>query len=434
MRRYLFIAAIIGSIAVFVTILLFEFGLLTAAATKLATFYANAGLIDHGREPKRVLHYISFVVLAYAMAWAVIDIPKVFNKVMVALAAMMLVLAFSAVAVTLGMFFEPFSSLTALFVAAGLSLVYSVTEHGSRKRVLHTVLGGRVSEKSFYGLMDGGRPDFLDGQNREVSILTVRIFNHAQIRTVISPKELIEMTNLFLQNSGEFLTSRGGYLDESSPDCVRVYFGVLDRLPDHPFRACQAALELRQRLDNLNLELEKRYFQRFFYGIAISSEPMTLGIYESENDVRLSAVGEVIEFVRKLSAANSQYGSDILISARTYSIVQETFAVRPMEMIYDAAAELMSEVYELVDLKANLSEEEEAARKAFWQGLILYREGRGEEALKVLSELRAQYPNDRPLHYFIDRCQSNMVELTVKSPTDPDAFLMHGHARVLHTL
>ncbi|MEM1294765.1 MAG: hypothetical protein AAGH89_05325 [Verrucomicrobiota bacterium] len=434
MRRYFLISAIIGAIAVFVTILAYEFGLLTAAANKLATFYANAGLISHGEQPARGLHYVTFIVLAFAVSWAVIDIPKVANKVVVVLGSMMLVLAASAVAVTLGLFFEPFSSLTAIFVVSALGIVYSMTEHGGRKHLLHTVLGGRVSEESFGGLMNGERPDFLDGQNREVSMLTVRVFNHGEIRAVVDPRDLIEMTNLFLKNSGEFLTSKGGYLDESSPDCVRVYFGILDRQPDHPFRACQAALELRLRLANLNLELEKRYFQRLHYGIAISSEPMTLGIYESENDVRLSAVGEVIEFVRKLSAANSQYGSEILISSRTYTIIQDAFAVRPMEMIFDASADLMSEVYELVDLKENMSEEEEAARQAFWQGLIYYREGRGEEALKVFSELRAKYPNDRPLHYFIDRAQTNMVEVAEKSPTDPDAHLMHGHARVLHSL
>ena len=145
MRRYLLIASIIGAIAVFVTVLAYEFGLLTAAANKLATFYANAGMIEHGRQPGRILHYVTFVLLAFAVSWAVIDIPKIANKVVVIVGSMILVLGTSAVAVTLGVFFEPFSSLTAIFIVSTLGIVYSMTEHGGRKQLLHTGLGGRVS-------------------------------------------------------------------------------------------------------------------------------------------------------------------------------------------------------------------------------------------------------------------------------------------------
>ncbi|MEM7011999.1 MAG: hypothetical protein AAF585_11005, partial [Verrucomicrobiota bacterium] len=221
--------------------------------------------------------------------------------------------------------------------------------------------------------------------------------------------------------------------DESSPDCIRVYFGITSRKGNHVEQACDAAIELRQRLRNLNTELESQFFHGLEWGIAISSEEMTLGVYQSENATRISAVGEVIEFVRKLSAANSRYGSEILVSSRTYKQIQENYAVRPMEMIFDSSTELMSEVYELVETKNHLTVEDEADRQQFWKGVILYREGKGEEALEVFSELTVKHPNDRPLAYFTDRAQTNMVDAP-PNEKDVDAHLMHGHARVLHTL
>ena len=282
--------------------------------------------------------------------------------------------------------------------------------------------------------MNGGPPGFVEGCNRDVTVLTVRIFNHAELREAVEPGELIEMTSLFLQHSGEFLTERGAYLDESSPDCVRVFFGVIDDQPDHHITACEAAMELRQRLSNLNAEFESRFFHRLQYGVAISRDPMTLGIYESENAVRLSAVGEVLEFVRKLSVANGDYGSQILISSSLYSLIRENYAVRPMEMVYDAHEDLMTEVYELIDRKDRLTEEEEESRQAFWQAVILYREGKCEDALQIFSDLSARYPTDRPLKFFIGQCQSAVVSASGGSSKDVESNVMRGHARVLNSL
>ena len=445
MRRYLVVALIIGAASALATLLLYQFGLFDVAGRRLSTFYANHGLMARSMTPNHYAHYPIILVLAFAVAWCVIDIPRVVHKLIIAI-GVLLMICVSAIApvfieaagnpdisTRLPFFYEPFSSLLATILSATLGLVYAATEHGSRRRTLQALLGGRISEDSFRQLLDGGRPSFLNGQNREISILTVRVFNHAELRQKIAPVDLIEMTNLFLQHTGEFLTSRGAYVDESSPDCVRVYFGVISKSDDHVQQACDAALELRQRLRNLNTELEGQFFHGLQWGIAISADEMTLGVYQSENATRLSAVGEVIEFVRKLSAANSRYGSEILVSSGAYKQIQDEYAVRPMEMIFDGSSELMSEVYELVETKNHLTEVDEANRQQFWKGVILYREGRGEEALEVFSELAKDAPSDRPLAYFIDRAQTNMVDIP-KSEKDVDAHLMHGHARVLHTL
>ncbi|MFT5469900.1 MAG: class 3 adenylate cyclase [Verrucomicrobiales bacterium] len=445
MRRLLVVALIIGAVSALATLLLHQFGLFEGPARRLATFYTNHGFLSHPKEAGKILHFTVVVILAFITSWCAIDIPRVAHKVIVIVGLVLLVCFASAAPVVLEAagnpnvferdptFFEPFSSLAVIALASILGLVYASTEHGARKRTLQSVLGGRISEHSFNQLLEGGRPHFLNGHNREVSILTVRVFNHAELRRDVAPADLIEMTNLFLQNSSEFLTSRGAYIDESSPDCVRVYFGVISRVGDHVEQACDAALELRQRLRNLDTDMKNRFFHSLRWGIAISASEMTLGIYQSENATRLSAVGEVVEFVRKLSAANSRYGSEILVSSGAYARIQERYAVRPMEMIFDSSIELMSEVYELVDLKAKLTEADEAARQQFWKGVILYREGRGEEALEIFSALFSESPNDRPLAYFTDRAQTNMVDAP-KNERDVDAHLIHGHARVLHTL
>ena len=432
MRRYLFIALVIGAIGALTTSLLFEFGVLNRFAEKLSTYYANAGFLRPGQRPDRVLHGLAFVLSSFAAAWVAIDIPKLLHKGIVLIGAALVLLTLSFTLVIFGTFFEPFSSICALLVSTTLGLIYSLTEHGSRKRILHRYLGGRISEASCAKLLEDSAPAFLRGQNMSVTAITLRIFNLAQLREEMSAVNVLEVTNLFLRNSGEFLAGRGGYLDESSPDCVRVYFGILSPGSNHAAAACEAALELRQRLSNLNQLVETRYFQRLDYGMAINTDVMTVGIYESENSARLSATGELIDYTRRLSGANHDYGSAILLGASTYSQVRQEFAARPMELIYDTSRQVMSEAYELIDRQEALAPEDDQAIKDFWQAVIYYREGKAEEALLIFSQLRSNRPHDRPLHYFIERAQSRLVEN--KEDPDRDIFLRHGHARVLQPL
>jgi len=432
MRRYFFIALIIGAIGALTTSLLFEFGVLGRFADKLSVYYANAGLLAEGTRPHRVLHALAFTLTAFATAWAVLDIPRPLHKAIIVLGTALVLLSLSFTFVLFRGFFEPFSSLCALSVSSCLAWIYSLTEHGSRKYGLHRYLGGRVSERTFVTLMDEAQPPFFRGANLPVTVLTVRIFNLSRLQTELSPAVFIEIINLFLRNSGEFIASRGGYLDESTPDGVRVYFGLLQPGGDHATEACAVSLELRQRLDNLNQVLESRYFQRLEFGMALATEPMTVGIFRCEGSPRLGAAGESVDFTRRLAGANREYGSAILLGASTYALVRESFAARPMELVYDAAKDLMTEAYELVARLDDLTTEDDQALKDFWQAVIYYREGRCEEALFLFSRLRSAYPNDRPLQFFIDRTQSRLVA-SGSTPED-EIYLRHGHARVLQSL
>lgn len=433
MRRYLFIALVIGAIGALTTSLLFEIGVLSRFAEKLSTYYSNADFFPAGKRPDRIVHALAFVISSFAAAWAVIDIPKLLHKGIIIIGMALLALSLSFTLAIFGSFFEPFSSICAILVSSSLGLLYSLTEHGSRKRLLHRYLGGRVSEAACARLMEEPVPSFLRGLNLSITAITVRIFNLAQLREEMSAANVLEVTNLFLRNSGEFLASRGGYLDESSPECVRVYFGILSPGSNHAATACQAALELRQRLSNLNQLLESRYFQRLEYGMAIHTDVMTVGVYESENHARLSATGELIDYTRRLAGANHDYGSAILLGASTYSSVRQEFAARPMELIYDARRDVMSEVYELIDRQDALPPEDDQAIKDFWQAVIYYREGRAEEALLIFSQLRSTRPLDRPLQYFIERAQARLLESQDGSQTS-DVFMRHGHARILQSL
>ncbi|MCB1065677.1 MAG: hypothetical protein KDN20_22505, partial [Verrucomicrobiae bacterium] len=188
------------------------------------------------------------------------------------------------------------------------------------------------------------------------------------------------------------------------------------------------------RLRNLNDECETRWFQKLEFGIAISSGPMTVGVYGSPRHYYFSGVGADTDFARRLAHGNHRYGSDVLISARTHQLVKDAVAVRPMEMLYDPERNLMTEVYQLLAMAEDFTEEDKARRDAFWQGVILYRSGKYEDALAQFSVAQIPGKSDGPVRFFIERSQARLTGDGGERPEGTHEMTDQGHARLLNMM
>ncbi len=437
MRRYIAVSLLVGFLAASLMVTVHSAGLFSGLAEWLHGLFQAGGFFpgELGIENEWAWLEVTLIVgLAFGTAWCVIDIPQVSHKFLIFMVLLATVAGLSPTLSMYGIFVEPFSSIGSVITSGVMALLYAGTEHGTRKRVLQAVLGHRVSKQTFSRLLNNKERINLEGGVRIATVLTCRMFNHSDLREKMEPADILAMTNKFLKNTAEFLKSRGGYVDESSPDCVRVFFGLLEEEEPHAENACRTALELKTRLMNLNDECENKWFQRLQYGVAISTGPMTVGVYGASSDYYLSAVGSEIDFCRRLSGANTRYHSDVLISAHTYRFLRDRIEVRPIEMLYDPDHNIMTEFYQLLSMSGNFSEPAAKRRDAFWSGVIFYRAGKYEEALEEFSKAKQPGIKDGPLRYFIERTQTRMARDEPEPPENSHELTDQGHARLLNTL
>lgn len=434
MRRYALIALAIGGGAVLVALLLEVLGAFDPLTTWLREWYLEKGLFPSA-EPFSALwvDFIFLAVITMGVAWSIIDVSRVSLKILVLLCSLILVHGLSLTGALHGWFFEPFTTIAALILAAAAGFVFAGTETGMRKRVLEDVIGNRISQATFDELLDAPEPPDFGGAVHEVTVLTCRLFDHQELRDKLDPSELIQMSNLFLRSVSTFLASRGAYLDESGPELVRGYFGLLQSSETHAIDACRAALELRSRLRNLSQECETRWFQSPKYGIGISTGPMTVGVYGSREHRFFSGIGSETDYSRRLAHANHRYGSDILIGPLTYTSIGRELEVRPLEMFYDPESDVMTEIYQLLATPDSFSEEERTKRDLFWEGVIRFREKEYEKALDILSHAKRPGEDDSPLDFFLEKCQAGLAGEDVE-PDDGKKNSPDGHARLLNLM
>src|SRR6201994_491210 len=327
--RYFKVTLIIGFFVALLIALLYEGGVFHSADTQLAIVTQQA----YAPSWHRGIQYPLFVLFAFIIAWTTIDIPRNSLKAVVAAGAALQIISMVWVLRLIGVFFSPFPSLVSIVISFAAGIIYSRSEVGSRKRVMRQILGDRVSTKTFYALLNSSEPLNLEGERRDISILVCEIFNHDDLEASLSAPDYVALTNSFRRNAADFLVDRGGYLDECDGESLRVVFGAPLADPDHARVACEAALALTERLDEVNAECHGVWKQMFDFRIGVNSGNMVVAAYGSNRLGTFSVAGEPVEFARRLCRANLIYGSRILLGTNTFQTVENQVEVRPMELI-----------------------------------------------------------------------------------------------------
>jgi adenylate cyclase len=361
---------------------------------------------DTLRPTPRVVQAIIAVSLSFGIAWTTIDISRLSLKAVVAAGAFLEVLAASWVLSLFGIFFSPFAGLLAIALSFGGGVAYGQTGPGRRKRVVQEMFGDRLSDRSFQLLTDSDVPLHFEGELIDATVVVCEIFNHEKLTEVLPVKDYVAMHNAFLQNASEFLVDRGGYLDECDGESLRVIFGV--PLPDetNAISGCKSALALAERLQEVNRECQQIWKQMFDFRIGVNSGEVVVAAYGSRHLGSFTVSGEPVEFARRLCAANTIYGSKILIGAGTFNVAEPAIEVRPMELIQRRPEERnREEVYELLALRNTLSGEELERRDLFWKGIVYYREQRWDEALGLFYSARHANGSDGPVEFYIRRIE-----------------------------
>jgi adenylate cyclase len=406
--RYLKVTLLIAFAASLVVAGLYEMGVFLRLDLGLWSFL---GRLSDPPEKRSVVQYIVFCALALSVAWTTIDISKLSLKIVVAAAALVQVISLVWVLNLYRIFFSPFTPALAVVLSFAGGLQYARSEAGGIKRKLRLIFGERLSRKTFYALVNSKEPLNLDGEMREASVVLCEVFNHDELMDALSTSEYVAMTNLFLRNGADFLVERGGYLDECDGESLRVIFGAPLAERNHATIACQAALELVQRLENLNRECDAKWHRKLDFRIGVNSGEMVCGVYGSHRLGTFSVAGEPVEFARRLCSANVIYGSKILIGSCTFDLASNAVEVRPMELVRTRDERTREEVYELLAPKNVLSEDDLRRRDLFWKGIIYYREQLWDDALDHFRAALSANGADAPLEFYIQRIEQLRVGL-----------------------
>jgi adenylate cyclase len=167
----------------------------------------------------------------------------------------------------------------------------------------------------------------LDSLNKrtELSIMFSDIRGFTSLSEKMSPYDLVNLLNPYLQAMTEIIHKYGGTVDKYEGDAIIAFFGEPLPFGDHALRAAMAAIEMRQALQKLNLAWQAQglFDGKLEMGIGINTGEVFVGLIGSEQRVNYTIIGDTANLAARLQDQTKELGHPILISGTTYTRIKD---------------------------------------------------------------------------------------------------------------
>jgi class 3 adenylate cyclase len=153
----------------------------------------------------------------------------------------------------------------------------------------------------------------LKGKDFDVSVLFADICGFTSLSEKLPPAQVMEILNEVFETFGEIVFKHEGTLNQIIGDAIFSIFGAPKKQDDHADRALQAAIELQERMDTLNvvggIKLKIK--------IGINSGKVTAGSLGSIERMEYTVIGDTVNLASRLCDLAGP--GEILVSADTRS-------------------------------------------------------------------------------------------------------------------
>ncbi|WP_088240377.1 GAF domain-containing protein [Calothrix rhizosoleniae] len=246
----------------------------------------------------------------------------------------------------------------------------------------------------------------LGGDRKEVSILFSDIRGYTTLTENLEAEEVVGMLNEYFESMVEAVFQYKGTLDKYIGDAIMAVFGSPLPLEEHAWMAVQSSLEMRHRLQEFNARRHVENKTPIKIGMGINSDVVISGNIGSSKRMEFTAIGDGVNLSSRLESVSKQYGSDIVISDKTYFHCQNYVWARELDYIRVKGRNEPVGIYELLGLRSDsISSEKMQVIEHYQQGRKHYLNCDFHRAQADFDKIVAIDKSDRPALLHLQRCQ-----------------------------
>ena len=191
----------------------------------------------------------------------------------------------------------------------------------------------------------------LEGRRTDLTVLFSDIRGFTTLAEKLTPEEVVELLNKYLTVMTEIIFRYGGTVDKFEGDAILVFFGAPQPYEDQGERAVRTALEMRDRLSELQEDWIERTEDPLRIGIAIHSGEVMVGNIGSQLRMDYTVIGDTVNLASRLQDMTKELDASILISGSTQTLVQHMCELRNLGSTKVRGRQQAVDIYEVVNLK-----------------------------------------------------------------------------------
>jgi adenylate cyclase len=188
-------------------------------------------------------------------------------------------------------------------------------ELGRAHELVRRAFGRYVSEEVATSILQSPEGLELGGEEREVTILMSDLRGFTALAARLTPQQVIEFLNLYLEAMVDVIARYEGTIDEIIGDAILVIFGAPLACEDNAARAVACGLAMQLAMGDVNQRLVAKGAAALEMGIGIHTGPVIVGNIGSLRRTKYAAVGSNVNLAGRIESFTT--GGQLLISEST---------------------------------------------------------------------------------------------------------------------
>ncbi|MGB5604496.1 MAG: adenylate/guanylate cyclase domain-containing protein, partial [Gammaproteobacteria bacterium] len=226
----------------------------------------------------------------------------------------------------------------------------------------------------------------LDGEIREMTVLFSDVRNFTSISERMEPEEITRLINAILTPMTDTIHRHRGTIDKYMGDAVMAFWAAPLEDPQHALHALCAAMNMIQRIHELNVEFAARDWPQINIGIGINTGAMNVGNKGSQFRVDYTVLGDAVNLGARLEKLTKFYDVEIIVGENTRHAVAE-FEFRELDRVRVKGRDRPVTIYEPLGQKDSISESDRANLEHYHLALRYFCERQWDEAERELDVL-----------------------------------------------
>jgi adenylate cyclase len=205
------------------------------------------------------------------------------------------------------------------------SLAGKNAELARAHELVRRAFGRYVSEEVATSILQSPEGLELGGEEREVTILMSDLRGFTALAARLTPHEVIEFLNLYLEAMVDVISRYEGTIDEIIGDAILIIFGAPLVCDDHAAKAVACGLAMQLAMTEVNQRLMAKGATELEMGIGIHTGRVIVGNIGSLRRTKYAAVGSNVNLAGRIESFTT--GGQLLISESTRERIKSALRI-----------------------------------------------------------------------------------------------------------
>jgi adenylate cyclase len=189
----------------------------------------------------------------------------------------------------------------------------------------------------------------LGGEKKKVAVLFCDIRGFTPMAEREPVETVVGLLNEYFSAMSEVIFSNQGTLDKFIGDAVMAIYGAPLELANSSFQAVKTALEMKEKLAELNQKWKKENKPQLEVGFGINTGEAIVGNIGSERRMEYTAIGDMVNVASRIEGETEH--NQIFITEATMNALEGKAEVKKLSQVQLKGKTSKVQIYEVVSLK-----------------------------------------------------------------------------------